>query len=92
LFSRGIWNILPIRPIRDQDWKSSIFGRDGTVNIAADWQITVFEGYGDIFLEDQTVFEIVMDFTEVTDLERHFEVKFQAKVGKWRGREMVQKV
>ena len=50
-FLRGIGNVFPIGTVSDEDWEFAIFRRDWTVDVAADWEVTVLERHGDIFLE-----------------------------------------
>lgn len=59
--SRGIGNVLPIRPIGDEDWKLAIFGRYWAVDVAADGEMAIFEGYGNVLLEDEAIFVVGVD-------------------------------
>jgi hypothetical protein len=72
-FVRRVGNVFAIRPIGYQDWELSIFGRDWTIHVAANGQVAIFEGNGDVLFEDQAVFVVGVDFMEVSDLEGHFE-------------------
>ena len=44
-FLRGIGNVFPIGTVSDKDWEFTIFRRDWTVDIAANWEVAVLERY-----------------------------------------------